>query len=41
MRRKLHNHVKNLKPVEVVLYGLFLGLICVWIDMNLIPGGMY
>jgi hypothetical protein len=37
MRRKL----KNLKPIEVVLYGLFLGLICVWVDMNFIPGGMY
>lgn len=33
--------MKNLKPVEVVLLGLFLGLIAVWLDMNFIPGGMY
>jgi hypothetical protein len=41
MLRKFHNHMKNLKPAEIVLYGLFLGLVAIWLDMNFIPGGIY
>jgi hypothetical protein len=40
MLRKFHAHFQNLKPVEVVLYGLFLGLLLVWVDGNFI-GFMY
>jgi hypothetical protein len=25
-------HIRNLKPIEVVLYGLILGMILIWID---------
>lgn len=32
MLNKFHNHIKNLKPTEVVLYGLFLGLILIQVD---------